>query len=44
MKETRLADPAFFFDKDAVHDRDLSRRAAETQGRDPQPNPKRLAE
>jgi hypothetical protein len=31
VQETRLADPLFFIDDDAVHDRDLSGRAAEAQ-------------
>ncbi len=28
MQEPPLADPAFFFHQDSVHDRDLSRRTA----------------
>ena len=44
VQEPRLADPALLLDQDAVHDRDLARRAAEAEGGDPRPDAHRLAE
>ena len=43
MQKTALGNPVLFLDQNAVHHRDLPGRAAETQGRDPQPDPKGLA-
>jgi hypothetical protein len=44
MQKPALGNPALLLDQDAVHDRDLSGRAAKTQQRHPQPDPERLAE
>src|SRR5713101_1184308 len=44
MQKAVFADPFFLVDDDAVHDGDLTGRAAERQGRDPQPDAQRLAE
>jgi len=38
MQEALLADPALFFDKDAMHHRNLTRRTAERQCGDPRPD------
>ena len=42
VQEPRLGDPALLLDEDAVHDRDLPRRAAEAQQRDARPRPGRF--
>ena len=42
MQKPALGDPALLLDQDAVHDRDLTGRAAETERGDPQPDPKGL--
>src|SRR5258708_3623043 len=43
MKKLCLADPAFLVDQNAVHHRDLTRRPAEGEERDPQPGWQRSA-
>jgi len=40
--EARLVDPFLLVDQDAVHQRDLARRAAEAQAADLQPDAQRL--
>ena len=44
MQKPALADPFLLVDDDAVHDRDLSGRAAEAERGDAQPDPERFAE
>ena len=44
VQEPRLRHPAPFLDEHAMHDRDLPRRTAETQQRDPGPDAQRLVE
>ncbi|MEH3159929.1 MAG: hypothetical protein PGN08_13960 [Sphingomonas taxi] len=44
MQEAMLADPAFFLDEDAVHDRDLPCGSPERQHRDAEPDPEGLAQ
>ena len=44
MQEPGFRDPAAFLDQDAMHHRDLPRRSAEAQQRDPRPYADRLAE
>jgi hypothetical protein len=43
VEEALLPDPFLLVDQDAVHDRNLPRRAAEAQRRDPRPDANRLA-
>ena len=43
VQEPCLGDPALLLDKDAMHDRDLSGRAAEAEHGDARPDPERLA-
>ena len=44
VQETRVADPPFLLDEDAVHEGDLTGRPAEAQQRDPRPDPNRLGQ
>ena len=44
MQKARFGNPAPFFDDDAMHDRDLSGRAAEAEQGDAQPDLERFAE
>src|SRR5258707_12599803 len=44
MQKTAFGHPVFYLDQDAVHHRDLPRRAAKAQHGNPQPDPKGLAE
>ena len=44
MQEPALADPFLLVDDDAVHDRDLSGRAAKAERGHAQPHPERFAE
>jgi hypothetical protein len=44
MQEPAFGNPAFLLDQNAVHDRDLAGRPAETEHGNPQPHPERLAQ
>jgi hypothetical protein len=44
VQEALLADPAAFVDQHAMHQRNLTGRAAEGQDADPRPNGERFAE
>jgi hypothetical protein len=44
MQEPVLADPFFFVDDDAVHNRDLSCRPAKAERGNTQPDPERFRE